>query len=222
MGLENKLTGEAKTLAARAVDGARSYIGGTKEKIFRDLRDKYLSKYFTGISDDERRDRESKLERYVEASVTKYDSDLGGIKRKATSKGSMALAFLNDIYTIVSKAPVINNLSFTYLLFGLKTLTEIPSLYRYMKKSHDWYGAAKWALMKPINYIIPFVGRALESGSFDRMVKKRVSYEARNKFLESIGVKTETEKAKSALRRPIGETLNPNPVPYYEPLPSYA
>jgi len=202
------------------IDRARQYISTKPEDMVAYLRDRKLKTYFQNLPEEERRERESLLTRYVGESVQKYDSDLHGT-RKLISKSTMAAAVVNDIYSLISKAPFANFSAVSYVLFGAKTLFELPAMRRYLKKSHDWYGAALWALMKPVNYILPIIGPMIESGSFDRMVKRRVMYEAQNRFLEHIGAYSEKVKARKALKTPIRELLSPG-FTSNEELPAYA
>ena len=82
-----------------------------------------------------------------------------------------------------------------------------------MKKSHDWYGAIKHYALKPINYLLPLIGPALEAGSFERMVKKRVLKEAKYDFIKDNGdYKTFEEKLKIKLKKPLREVVEPVPA----------
>lgn len=215
-GLEAKLNSITPRINS-VITKTRDYLTGTERDIFSKLADKDLRRYFEGIPEEERIRRESLLERCVGESIAKYDTELHGM-RKLITKPSMLAAALNDIYSFVSTKPIGNFSVFSYILFGVKTIAEIPAMYRYLKKSHDWYGALKWAIMKPIDYIIPVIGPMIESGLFERIVKSRVAYEAKNRFLEAVGSREpETLRVKRGLTSRFRERLDPNPVPEYVP-----
>lgn len=217
MALEARLAPDSKgtSLLRRAIDRVTDYFAparNARRRVVNDLRGE-LDRYFVDIDEDERARRASKLEEYVDQSLQRYDRELHGI-RKVITKPAMAGAFANDLYSLFSRAPFRNFSAASYFLFGAKTLAEIPSIYRYLKKSHDWYGTAKWAIMKPINYLIPVIGPAIESGLFERIVRNRVKYEARNRFIAAMGGETENQRAKGYLKTRIGDWLpRGRPVP---------
>lgn len=193
------------------IDRTRKYISRRPEDFSSYLKNGRLREYFEKIPEEQVRERERILTNCIRTSRDKYQTKLKGV-RKVITKPSMAAAVVNDIYSLISKAPIANFSAVSYVLFGVKTMAELPAMLRYLRKSHDWYGAARWALMKPVNYILPIVGPMIESGSFERMVKRRVLYEAQNKFLKEIGVENEKSKTKRVLKRSIGEFIKGNPI----------
>ena len=222
--LDDKIDPDKESFLNNTLRKAREYLGNglTRDDMVRALRSD-LKGHFNNLDDAERVRREGKLESYVDGAIAKYDESLAGLGRKITGRGSMGTAFVNDIYSMYSKAPFANFSAASYVLFGVKTLAELPAVYKYMKKSHDWYGLLKFAIMKPINYVIPIIGPAIESGSFDRMVKNRARYEAKERFLEMVGAETNKEKIKKVVRRPLREALDslePQALP--EPQLAYA
>ncbi|PIN89205.1 hypothetical protein COU57_06375 [Candidatus Pacearchaeota archaeon CG10_big_fil_rev_8_21_14_0_10_32_14] len=217
MGLEDRIDPDKESFFHNAIRRTRDYIGNgpSRDNMVLGLR-KDLGSYFENLSEKEKQIRVSKLEEYVDSSIQKYDTELHGI-RKVVTKPAMAAAFANDIYSLVSKAPFSNFSAASYILFGAKTLAEIPAVYRYMKKSGDWYGSLKWALMKPIDYLIPVIGPAIENGLFERIVKKRVMYEAKNRFLKNVGAVSETDRVKYGFRQKLGDVLSKKPISMPEP-----
>ena len=150
-----------------------------------------LSDYFGNDVPQEYKDRFSKgLDRITDEVTDKYATELRSLVRTPVGKGSMALAVANDIRSYISTVPFKNVDFLAYDLFALKTLMEIPGVIRYIKKTKDWYGALEVAghfLLKPVRYLLPIIGPALESGAFERMVKRRVRREVVRKFVESYG-----------------------------------
>ena len=150
-----------------------------------------LSDYFGDDVPQEYKDRFSKgLDRITDEVTDKYATELRSLVRSPVGKGSMALAVANDIRSYISTVPFKNVDFLAYDLFALKTLMEIPGVIRYIKKTKDWYGALEVAghfLLKPVRYLLPIIGPALESGAFERMVKRRVRREVVRKFVESYG-----------------------------------
>lgn len=193
-----------------AIRGAKDYVSAATPSIQEYMKSKRLSRHLEGLSQDERREREGVLEGYVTQAVSKYDTELNGILRKGVTRGSMTLAFLNDIYSLVSSTPFKYTSAVSYVLFGIKTLAEVPALYRFVKKSKDWYGALQWAAMKPVSYLLPFVGPALEAGIFERIVKNRVMYEAEKNFLKAIGNETNSDRIKKSLKTKMGDIIDFN------------
>lgn len=200
MGLETKVQD--------TIQGTRDYLSGATPSIQEYMKSKRLARHLEGVSPEERKNRESALESYVSQAVAKYDKELNGMLRKTTTRGSMSLAFLNDIYSLVSNTPFKYTSAVSYALFGVKTLAEVPALYRYMKKSKDWYGALQWAAMKPINYLLPFIGPALEAGSFERIVKRRVIYEAEKNFLKAFQNGIGQNTLKDSMKMKLGDVTD--------------
>ncbi len=180
MGLE-KLVAQLKT----------DFLPASKART-KDYVQKYeLSDYFGNDVPQEYKDRFSKgLDRITDEVTDKYATELRSLVRTPVGKGSMALAVANDIRSYISTVPFKNVDFLAYDLFALKTLMEIPGVIRYIKKTKDWYGALEVAghfLLKPVRYLLPIIGPALESGAFERMVKRRVRREVVRKFVESYG-----------------------------------
>ena len=119
-----------------------------------------LKDYFADVGKDEKALLKKDLERKVEESLGKFDGELRGLARKTATRGTMGLAMMNDLYAYISNVPIANVTGLGYALFGLKSAVEVPAMYRYLKKSHDWYGALKHYALKPINYLIPVIGGA--------------------------------------------------------------
>ncbi|HLC53300.1 MAG TPA: hypothetical protein VJK03_02035 [Candidatus Nanoarchaeia archaeon] len=200
----------------QSVEKARKGIKGYNEKTIEYLteHDKDVRRYFSSDVPPEQQQRfRSMLEEKVGSSLAKYDEQLHGIGRKLTKRGAMGIAVVNDVSAYLSRVPLLNAASFGYLLFGISTLAELPALYRYLKKSHDWYGALGHIALKPVRYLLPVVGPALEAGAFERMVKRRATREAKTAFLKEMGVyEPINERVKGKLRMPIGSVLQPMPA----------
>ena len=181
-----------------------------KEDVSDYLIRKDLKKYFSDdIPEGEKEKLRGDLEKRLENTIEKYQDELKGFARKTATRGSMGIALINDLSGYLTNVPFANVSGFAYALFALKTAAELPALYRYMKKSHDWYGATKHIALKPVNYLIPIIGPALEAGSFERMIKKKVISEAKYGFIKEHGdyVSFE-EKIKEKLKTPIKEVLD--------------
>jgi len=147
-----------------------------------------LKDYFSpDVPEAQRAQFRNSLEKKLDEHLARYDKELNGLGRKIVSKGTMGLAVANDLYAYVSNVPIANVTGLGYALFAIKTLAEIPALYQYAKKSGDWYGAITHLLLKPVRYLIPVIGPALESGAFERMVRKRVMKEVALDFIREHG-----------------------------------
>ncbi|MFA5992626.1 MAG: hypothetical protein WC796_02900 [Candidatus Pacearchaeota archaeon] len=179
MGIEDYLSS--------AVSKSKASFSSDRGKWVNYLVDHELGNYFSGASDEERQKMRNGLERIVDTTAEKYHDELGGIARKGVSKGTMGLAVLNDLYAYVSNVPIANVTGLGYALFALKTAAEVPALYRYLKKSGDWYGEAEHLALKPLRYLLPVIGPALESGAFERMVRRNIMNEARLGFIKEFG-----------------------------------
>jgi len=201
MGLTDYLT--------KTADGIKTNASFTKQNITDYLmgHDRKLKKYFSGdIPDEEKEKLRGNLEKRVDNLLDKYIDELRGFARKATTRGAMGLAIVNDLSGYISNVPFANVSGFAYTLFAIKTAAEIPAMYRYFKKSHDWYGALAHYIMKPIKYLIPVIGPAWEAGSFEKMVRKRVLKEAKYGFIKENGdYQTFEDKIKEKLKTPIKE-----------------
>ena len=170
-----------------------------------------LKNYFSDdVPEDQRVKLKGELEARIDTAMAKYDKELHGFARKAGSKGTMGLAVANDIYAYVSNVPIANVTGLGYALFAIKTAVELPAMYRYLKKSHDWYGALKHNLLKPARYLLPVFGAALESGAFERMVRKTVMKEAKHSFIKDFGDYVGFEdQIKNKLKQPLKVALGP-------------
>lgn len=207
-------------IVEKAAASTRVHFSSDKDK-WKNYLVKYdLKDYFPDdLSENERKRREGILEKKLYGVSEDYKKEIGGLGRKAASKGTMGLAVVNDIYSYVSSVPFSNVSTLAYALFGIKTLTEIPAAIRYLRKSHDWYGEIKHFALKPVRYLIPIVGPALESGAFDRMVNKRIRKEVKREFIREVGnyVPLE-ERVKQKLKKPLRdisyETGKRAPSPY--------
>ncbi len=175
----------------------------------------YLSKYelkdyFKQDMPDEDRERlDGELEKIVASKCDAYEKDLGGILRRIASKGTMGVDTANSLYALLSStAPLYNSGALGLILFGGKTLAEIPALYRYVRKSKDWYGAAKLLLSKPLRYLTPVLGPMLEAGAFERMVRKRIIQESKAEFVKQFGnYQTRREYVTSKMKMPLSEAI---------------
>jgi len=171
-----------------------------------------LSDYFGKDSDgkvvEKRPGDRSLLEEKVNEAAKKYSEGFSGVIRKVAAKGTMGAALAYQVYGLFSNAAIQSIGNATYGLFVLKTLAEAPYLAKYLKKSHDWYGAIYHNLLKPVRAAIPFIGPAFEAGAFERMVRKRIMYEARNEFLKEVKSYVPLEdRIKESLKKPIGSVL---------------
>lgn len=199
MGLEKLLTKE--------IEKTRVSITRNKEKTLDYLMRHELSPYFSG--DDRERNKDILRER-LEESFAKYQTELGGFARKATSKSSMWLDVANQIYGYVSKVPVSYVGGLSTSLFLTKTLAEIPALNRYRAKSKDFYGIGRYLAMKSLRWLIPVIGPALESGAFERMIMRRVMTETKNNFLKEIGrYQDSKEYIHQKMKAPIQDLMIP-------------
>lgn len=168
-----------------------------------------LKDYFRDDVPQEYRDKFSKgLDRITEEVTTKYESELRGIVRTPIGKGTMALAVANQISYLADVIPGGNVAKFVYDMFRAKTITEIPALYRYFKKAETWYGGlydvAKHLVLKPVRYLLPIIGPMLESGAFERAVKRRVRKEVVRRFAEAYG---KYEPVEDRLKERVKEPL---------------
>ncbi len=197
-----------------AAENLKLKISSTKEGMTDYLVRRDLKKYFSDdVPEEEKRRLRADLEKKVEITLEKFYGELKGLARKTATRGTMGLALINDLSGYLTNVPFANVSGLAYTLFALKTAVELPAMYRYMKKSHDWYGAIKHYALKPINYLLPLIGPALEAGSFERMVKKRVLKEAKYDFIKDNGdYKTFEEKLKIKLKKPLREVVEPVPA----------
>ncbi len=201
MGLEKYLT--------KAIAETRASFSSNKEK-WADYLTKYeLKEYFEGVSEEQKKKLRGTLEKKLEEAKEKFDSELRGIGRKITSKGSMGAMLGADVLSYFTNVGLNTIGNVMYPLYLVKTLSEIPALYKYFKKTKDWYGALKHMLLKPVRMVLPFLGAAFEAGSFDRMVRKRIIKEAKYSFLKDIGKYIPiTEKIKEKLKKPVFEIVS--------------
>ncbi len=202
MGLEDYLT--------KVKDQSKAAFRGSKKDLSDYLVDHELKDYFLdeSITDERRHEMRKDLERKLDSEMEKYKSELGGVLRKAGENSTMAAAVFNDIYGFVSGAPISNITGLGYALFAIKSGIEIPANIRYLKKSHDWYGELKHWALKPLRYLIPVVGPALEAGAFERMVRKGIIKRTKKEFIKDYGdYKNNSEIIKERLSKPLEESL---------------
>jgi len=200
-----------ETIVQKATDKLKlNFLPASRDRM-RDYVMKYeLKDYFSKDVPEEYRDKFMKgLERISDTTMEKYSTELHGSWRKATGKGLMGTALLNDVYAYVSSVPFLNVTTLGLGLFAAKSVAEAPALKRYLTKSHDWYGAISHVLMKPVNYLIPVVGAAIESGSFERMVKGGVRKEIVREFVKQYG---KYENIEDRLSEKVKEPLRDNIV----------
>jgi len=193
----------------KAVSGVRTSMSSNQDKTVNYLMKYELKHYFSkDVPEEEREKRKSALEKKVGASFGRYGDEVGGLARKGATRTSMGLAIINDVSAYVSKVPIANVTGLGYALFAVKSVAEMPAMYRYMKKSHDWYGALKHYVMKPINYLIPVLGGAIEAGSFERMVRTRARKEARDEFIKEFGkYEAFDDRLKSKMKQSVGDSI---------------
>lgn len=198
-----------ENIVSKAKDRAKlQFLPASRERM-RDYIGRYdLKKYFgDDVSEEDKEKFRRGLEDITNKTMDKYSTEFEGTFRKAAAKGTMGLAFLNDLYAYASQVPLANVTGLGYILFAAKSIAEIPALWRYVRKSGDMYGAIKHVLLKPIRYLIPIAGAALESGSFDRMVKKGVRKEIVREFAKRYGEYVPVEER---LRKKLKEPLRDN------------
>lgn len=180
MSLE-KLIAKAKT----------DFLPASRGRIKDYVRKYELSSYFgDDVSDDSKKRFSEGLDKITDEVTDKYASELRSFVRTPMGKGSMALALANDISAYATSTPFDNVTALGYALFVAKSLAELPAAYRYIRKTKDWYGVLNIAghfLLKPLRYVLPVIGPALESGAFERMVKRRVRREVVRRFAERYG-----------------------------------
>lgn len=198
MGLEDYISS--------AIQRVKASFSSDQKKWIDYLKRYELRQYFSeDLPEEERERRNSELEKLVSEKVNEYDGCLNGLLRKATSKGAMGVAIANDIYSFVSNtAPIYNVVYLRGALFGLKTLAEIPALYKYVKKSKDWYGAIKFLAMKPVRYLLPVIGEALEAGAFERMVRKGLMKDVKYAFVKKFG---DYQSAKEVIHKKLSRRI---------------
>lgn len=190
---------------------ARTSVSITKNK---DKAMDYLIKYElkdyfgNNISEEDKARFKSGLEKHLSGAVEKYDAELNGLLRKTGSKATMWLNVANQLYGFVSKVPVQYITGLNTALFAGKSLLEIPSLYRYAVKSKDWYGVANHIILKPLRWLTPVLGPALESGAFERMVMKGVLKQAKYDFIKDYGeYAPQKQTIKDKLKMPISNII---------------
>lgn len=199
-----------ENIVKKAADYAKlQFLPASKEKMKDYISEYDLKNYFSDKVSEEDKERFRKgLEEITNEKMDKYASEMDGTFRKISSKGTMGLAFLNDLYAYVSKVPTDNVTALGYVLFVAKSIVEIPALARYVKKSGDWYGAMEHVLLKPVRYLIPVVGAALESGAFERMIKKGVRKEIVREFVKRYGEYVSIEeRLKEKLKEPLKDNI---------------
>jgi hypothetical protein len=193
-------------IAARAALGADGNTGHMADYLQRGP----LHSYFAGVSDERKTELRGELEDILESKSAKYDQDLEGLGRRVSSEASMGLAVANDVYAFVSNAPLANITGLGYALGAIKTVAELPALARYVRHSHDWYGAGLLLALKPVRYILPIIGPALEAGAFNRMVRRRIEHEAASEFVSRIGkYQPLAQKVSYALSAPLDQVSEP-------------
>ena len=193
MSLEKKLD--------EAISNSLLNLSSTERKVFESL-EKKLGNYLKG--ENEERYREL-LEYEVKLACQKYQQVLKDWKRSLGKAGGV-LAIANDIYCYIRKIPFQYLTGVKFLLLGFKTLTELPAFYHYLKESKDVYGILKYMIMKPLYYIIPVIGPALDVGAFERMVNYRIALEAKKNFLKRIG---KYENLEEKLKEKLSSALVP-------------
>ncbi|MBX4196252.1 hypothetical protein KW805_01550 [Candidatus Pacearchaeota archaeon] len=194
---------------SKAASRTRASFTSDRPRMLDYLKQHELKSYFAAdVPEEDKQRMESALERKLDEHLARYDRELDGIGRKVSSKGSMALAVANDVFAYASNSPLANVTGLGYALFAIKSIAELPALYSYVKKSHDWYGALTHLALKPVRYVLPVVGPALESGSFERMVRKNVMNETKLDFIKDYGnyVPLE-EKMHKTLKLPLNDSL---------------
>lgn len=189
------------------------FLPASKARI-KDYVSKYeLESYFNDSVPKEYKDRFSQgLDRITEEVTDKYATELRSLVRTPVGKGAMALTVANDLSAYVSTVPFENVSYLGAVGFAVKTFAEVPALYRYFKKSQTWYGGlydiAKHLVLKPARYLLPVIGPALESGAFERMVKRRVRKEVVRKFAEAYGkYEPLNERITQKMKEPLRENV---------------
>jgi hypothetical protein len=195
-------------------EAAKIKVSFSKDKDdFMDYLVKYnLKDYFIeNMPQEERKRLRRSLEDKLESKLGKYSGEMDGIIDKTASNLPMALVIANDIYTYISNNPIANATDFAYSMFLFKTALEAPVIYRYLKKTKDWYGrldVLKHLALKPVRYVLPVIGPALEAGALRRMVRRRVLKEVTSDFIKEHGdYQTFEEKFKEKLSYPIFKSI---------------
>ncbi len=183
------------------------FLPASKNRI-RDYVQKYeLEGYFNeDVPEDYKTRFREGLDRITNEVTDNYSTELRSFLRTPMGKGSMALAVANDLSAYATTVPFHQVSILGLYLFAAKTINEVPAVLRYARKSKDWYGALGHMLLKPVRYLLPVLGPALESGAFERMVKRRVRKEIARKFVERYGNYEPLEnRLKERLKEPLGE-----------------
>ncbi len=185
------------------------FLPTSKKSLADYVRNYELSNYFKeDVREDYRIKFNKDLSEITDEVTERYSSELFGWVRSPVGKGSMALAIANDISAYSTNVPFDNVTALGYVLFAAKTIAELPALKRYVEKSHNWYGAINHIILKPLRYLIPIVGPALESGAFERMVKRTVRKEIARKFIERNGdYESIQDRLKEKLSQPLKEHM---------------
>ena len=195
-----------------AIERTRKLIG-TRDEVESNLEslanDKDIKKYLSAAPEEEQGRLREALEGIVRTYVTKYQENLRGLGRKVTTGGAAILSVANDIYAAgFSVLPLAWAGAVKAVNMVGSTLAELPALYRYVKKSRDWYGAGEHLLLKPVKYLIPFIGPALDLGSFNRMVGRRIRKESKFAFLKEVqGYRPIGKVMRERIHQPIGDAI---------------
>ncbi len=168
-----------------------------------------LRKYFDGQPEERRVELRQSLEHYVNEGLEKYKKELQGLLRKTGTRGLMGGALANDFMALLSGVSIAGALGIRALLFTGKLFLETPALYRYMKKSRDFYGLAKYLLIKPVAYMVPFIGPIIETGSLERLAEGGVRRYALGGFFKRIGkYKSVDQRFGESTRESVGKRVN--------------
>lgn len=189
-----------KILAKLKVD----FLPPSKKRLQDYVQTYELKNYFgEGVEEKYQATFREGLERITGEVVDRYSTELRSLVRTPIAKGTMALAVINDLAAYVTATPFSGVAKLGFDLFVGKTATEIAAMRRYTRKSGDYGAYGRHLLLKVPRYLLPVIGPALESGAFERMVKRRIRKEITNRFREQYGVPLEErvrEKLKEQLR----------------------
>ncbi len=190
------------------------FLPANKERTREYVKKYELEKYFNDDVSPEYKERFAKgLDKITDEVTDRYSTELRSLVRTPAVKGASAAALLNDISAYAGATPFRNISLLKLYLFGANTIAEVPALARYVKKSKDWYAPLRHYAMRTLRYFTPIVGPMLESGAFERMVKRRVRKEVTRKFIEKYG---DYEPIEKRLREKLKEPLKYHVEPAQE------
>lgn len=150
------------------------------------LDDKIREELFDGKTDQERENIYRQLTDHIESRLAYHKKNLNSVGRHLGKSTGLAV-LLQEVYHFVRLTPIANYNPLLQAQLYAKALMEVPTMYRHVKDTKDWYGAAEWLLSKPIALFIPYLGAAYDIDVVNRVIKKQAIREGLNSFLKEKG-----------------------------------